>query len=71
MAWVIKTRIEDKSFQKEAAQRIISAKTKKYRSVGYVQSRIMTLFGNVVKVKTIYYRARRTKGRKCKSQCIS
>ena len=64
IAWVIKSLVEDRDFQKTAAQIITLKKSKRYRFQSYLKTSFKTLFGNTVKVKTRYHSLKQTKGRK-------
>ena len=67
MAWIIKTRIEDHDFQKTASQKIRASRTEKSKFKRYDFTKVMTLFGNVVRVRTRYYVPTDKRGRKRKS----
>ncbi len=64
IALVLKTRIADKEFQDIAAERIVPKNSKRYRNQAYLWTTITTSFGNTVRLKTRYYRLRRSRGRK-------
>ena len=66
MTWILNTRLQDKTFQKYAKQKIIPGKLKQYRHLTDLNTPIRTLFGNVVNLKLRYYTPERKRGRKRK-----
>ncbi|MBD3407856.1 MAG: hypothetical protein GF411_17180 [Candidatus Lokiarchaeota archaeon] len=66
MAWILKTRLQDPSFQKYAEQRVLSNRTTSYRHATNPNTSVNTLFGNTVKLKLRYFLPERRRGRKRK-----
>jgi len=66
-AEVLKTRLEDRIFQKTAAEIFVPKGTGKYRFQAYIPTTITTSFGNKVQVKTRYHSRVYTRGsrRRC------
>ena len=66
MAWILITRLQDKSFQKDAKDRVLSGKNKRYKHQTDLNTPIRTLFGNTIKPKLRYYVPKGRRGPKCK-----
>jgi hypothetical protein len=65
IALVLKTRLQDKEFQKTTGDAFMKTHRKRYRHLSNFVTPVRTLFGNVVKVKTRQY-VPKTDGRKRK-----
>lgn len=66
MTWILKNRLQDKTFQIYAKKNIMPRKDRQYRHLNNLDTEIRTLFGNVVKVNLRYYIPIRKRGRKRK-----
>lgn len=55
IAWVIKSIVEDRDFQRQAARAIIPKQNRRYRHQSNQKTSMKTLFGNEVRVVTRYY----------------
>jgi hypothetical protein len=66
ITWILNIRLQDKSFQKYAKQKIIPRKSKLYKHQTDLNTPIRTLFGNIIKPKLRYYVPKGRRGRKCK-----
>lgn len=64
LALILKTRLEDKVFQKAAAEKIVPKGTGKYRFQSYSPTTITTFFGNKVQVRTRYHSRQYARGRR-------
>lgn len=66
ISWVLKTRIGNRNFQKEASQEVLKSKSQQYTNHKKLAINIMILFGNKVRIEVPYYiRQRKNKsGRK-------
>ncbi len=62
-SWVLKTRIGNRNFQKEASQEVLKSKPQQYTNHKKLSTSIMTLFGNKVSVEAPYYIRQRGKKR--------
>jgi hypothetical protein len=66
MVWVIKARVEDKDFQRTAANTIIPRKAEKYKHQSNQMTSVTTLFGNTLRPRTRFYVRRRDGRRACR-----
>jgi hypothetical protein len=63
IGWVLKARIGERNFQKEASRKVLRGKAQRYTNHKILSTSIMTLFGNKVKVEAPYYIRQRLKKR--------
>ena len=66
ITWILNTRLQDKSFQKYAKERVMQRKSKKYKHQTDLNTPIRTLFGNTIKPKLRYYVHKARRGPKCR-----